>query len=51
MSDTPKQDKDQIDEQTLATKQALKYAEDLAQTYGELKESESRYRALFEYLS
>jgi class 3 adenylate cyclase/PAS domain-containing protein len=49
MTDTSEPEKDQIDEQALATKQALKYAQDLARTYGELKESENRYRALFEY--
>ncbi len=49
MNDASEQEDDQLNEQALATKQALKYAEDLAQTYGELRGSESRYRALFEY--
>jgi len=49
MADDSELDKDQIDEGALATKQALKYAEDLAQTYGALRGSEKRYRALFEY--
>ena len=49
MNDASKQDNDPLDEQALATKQALKYAEDLAQTYGELRKSENRYKALFEY--
>ncbi len=49
MADVTGEQKDQLDEQALAAKQALKYAEDLALTYGELRESENRYRALFEY--
>ena len=49
MADNSDPDKNQIDEKELATKQALKYAQDLAQTYGELRGSESRYRALFDY--
>ncbi len=49
MTDNPEPDNIQSDEQALATEQALKYAEDLARTYGELRVSETRYRALFEY--
>jgi class 3 adenylate cyclase/PAS domain-containing protein len=49
MAEPSKPDNDPLDEQALATQQALKYAEDLAQTYGALRESEKRYRALFEY--
>jgi len=49
MAEPSKPENDPLDEQVLAKKQALKYAEDLAQTYGALRASEKRYRALFEY--